>query len=507
MALTPRLDLRQTQNLVMTPQLQQAIKLLQFSSLELAAYVEGQLEQNPLLEAEDAGDRLESIEAANGVEIDLVSADDLRGVDEAVAIDAPGSLAESALDLDYHDNLYDTDGPADTLGASPSLGTGATSERGGSFDDHETSVAETLAERPTLKAHLLSQLAIDIDDPADRIIGLHLIDMLDDAGYLPSDLTPLAELLGCPIERIEATLQRVQHFDPAGVFARSLAECLALQLRERGLLDATMRRLLQHLDLVGKRDWVALARLLAIGSEQLGALIAQIRALNPKPALPFDEALAQPITPDVIMRPQPGGGWIIELNSDTLPRVLVNNQYYAQISRTVRKREDRQYINECLQSANWLVRSLHQRATTILKVATEIIRQQERFFVSGVQGLKPLILRDVAEAIGMHESTVSRVTANKFVSTPRGIYELKYFFTHAVGSSQGGDAHSAEWVRCRIKALIDAEDAETVLSDDALAEILEKEGIDIARRTVAKYREAIGLPSSVQRRREKGRSF
>jgi RNA polymerase sigma-54 factor len=216
--------------------------------------------------------------------------------------------------------------------------------------------------------------------------------------------------------------------------------------------------------------------------------------------------VAQPVIPDVLMRAQPNGSWLVELNSETLPRLLVNNQYYAQISRSVRNRDERQYVNECLQSANWLVRSLHQRATTILKVATEIIRQQQGFFVSGVQALRPLILRDIAEAIGMHESTVSRVTANKFVATPRGIYELKYFFTHAVGAAAGSDGHSAEWVRHRIKALIDGENAGGVLSDDTIAEALQVEGIDIARRTVAKYREALGIASSVQRRREKGSS-
>lgn len=232
-------------------------------------------------------------------------------------------------------------------------------------------------------------------------------------------------------------------------------------------------------------------------------MVTEIRTLNPKPALAFDDTVAQPVTPDVIMRAQPGGGWLVELNSETLPRVLVNNHYYAQVSRSLRNREEKQYVNECLHSANWLVKSLHQRATTILRVATEIVRQQQAFFTSGVQSLRPLILRDIADAIGMHESTVSRVTSNKFVATPRGIFELKYFFTHAIGSANGGDLHSAESVRHRLKSLIDAEEPHAVLSDDALAEILQKEGIDIARRTVAKYREAMRIPSSVQRRRQK----
>ena len=250
-----------------------------------------------------------------------------------------------------------------------------------------------------MQEHLTGQLAVEIDDPIDRLIGVHLIDMLDEAGYLTGDLAQVAELLGCPIERVEAVLLRLQEFDPTGVFARSLAECLALQLEERDRLDAPMRVLLAHLDLVGRRDWPALCRLCGVTPEALAQCVAEIRTLNPKPALVFDYAMAQPVTPDVIMRPHHDGGWMVELNSDTLPRVLVNNHYYAQVSRSVRNREDKQYINECLQSANWLVKSLHQRATTILKVATEIIRQQQEFFVDGVQSLRPLVLRDIAEAI------------------------------------------------------------------------------------------------------------
>jgi RNA polymerase sigma-54 factor len=299
-------------------------------------------------------------------------------------------------------------------------------------------------------------------------------------------------------------LRRLQQFDPAGIFARSLAECLALQLAERDRLDGPMQALLANLELLARRDWPALTKACGVSPERIARMVSEIQSLNPKPALAFDHDVTQTVTPDIFMRPQAGGGWIVELNNDTLPRVLVNNHYYARISREVRDKGERQYINECLQSASWLVKSLHQRATTILKVATEIIRQQEGFFVAGIRGLRPLILRDVAQAIDMHESTVSRVTSNKFMATPRGIYELKYFFTTAIGSSDGGDSHSAESVRHRIKALIDTETAKTVLSDDALAKTLRKEGIDIARRTVAKYREAMGIPSSMRRRREKG---
>jgi RNA polymerase sigma-54 factor len=504
MAMTPRLDLRQSQSLVMTPQLQQAIKLLQFSSLELNAYVDAQLQQNPLLEIDEssegggtAGEVLET-ETSPGA-----PSGDPPSLDRAVS-DEASTFTDNDLDVEYYGNMFDADAREDGQSSPSLIGTGASQGRGGSFEDYDSNPEATLSHQTTLQDHLTSQLTVDITDPIDRIIGVHLIDLLDESGYLTGDVAQVAELLDCPSERVEATLLRMQGFDPPGIFARSLAECLALQLQDQGRLDAPMLTLLHHLELVGRRDWTSLARLCGISAECLAKMVAQIRSLNPKPALVFDHGVAQPVTPDVIMRPHPTSGWIVELNSETLPRVLVNNHYHAQVCRAVRNREEKQYVNECFQSANWLVKSLHQRATTILKVATEIIRQQEAFFVSGVQSLKPLVLRDIADAISMHESTVSRVTSNKYVATPRGIYELKYFFTHAIGGSNGGDVHSAESVRHRIRQMIDAEPPQAILSDDALAEALQKAGIDIARRTVAKYREAMRIPSSVQRRRQKG---
>ncbi len=507
MALTPRLDLRQTQSLVMTPQLQQAIKLLQLSSMEIAAYVEEQLEQNPLLEKDESGE--------DGFETPMIDADgetppppdggDPRSVDAAVTDDTPMD-PDAALDMDSYENLYDTDGGDGGQGNGP-LGE-RIADSGGrsasrSFEAEGRNLDETLSAQTTLRDHLTGQLTVDIADPVDRLIGVHLIDLLDDTGYITGDLTDIGDLLGCPIERVEATLARLQKFDPPGIFARNLSECLALQMAERGCLDQAMGALLENLDLMAKRDWAALARVCGVGSRGIARMIGDIRSLNPKPALAFDHGVAQPVIPDVIMRPRQNGGWIVELNNETLPRVLVNNHYFTHVSRMTSRKEEKQFINECLQSANWLVKTLHQRATTILKVASEIVRQQDGFFIHGVHALKPLILRDVAEEIEMHESTVSRVTSNKFMATPRGIFELKYFFTHGIGGTRGGEVHSAESVRHRLKALIDGESAKKVLSDDRLAEILQKEGIDIARRTVAKYRESMRIASSVQRRREK----
>lgn len=494
MALTPRLDLRQTQSLVMTPQLQQAIKLLQLSNIELSAFVEQELERNPLLERDESGD-------APPPETPAPDQLEASAPPEAPLVDAlPGQTDETPLDVDY-DNTWNNDSASDDGdGFSGDWGS-----RGGrlDFDDGESTLEQTLAREVSLREHLQGQLNMDLTDPADRMIGLHLMEMLDESGYLIGKLEEVAAALGCPLERVETVLKRLQHFDPAGIFARSLSECLALQLREKNRLDPAMQALLDHLEMLAKRDLNGLMRVCGVDAEDLAEMIGEIRALDPKPALVFDDHVAQPVIPDVLMRPAAGGGWIVELNSETLPRVLINSRYFAKVNGAARSKEDKSYLSEQFQSANWLVKSLHQRATTILKVASEIVRQQEMFFQKGIQYLRPLVLRDIAAVIGMHESTVSRVTANKYMATPRGIYELKYFFTQAIAGSDGGEAHSAEAVRHRIKTLIDNETAQDVLSDDRIVEILKADGVDIARRTVAKYREAMRIPSSVQRRREK----
>jgi len=295
----------------------------------------------------------------------------------------------------------------------------------------------------------------------------------------------------------------LQGFDPPGVCARNLTECLAIQLKERDRFDPAMQTLVEHLDLLAKRDLAALRKVCDVSEDDLSDMIAEIRHLNPKPGLAFGSTLVQPIVPDVFVRVAQDGGWLVELNSDTLPKVLVNQSYYTTVSKTAKNDGEKSYLAECLQTATWLMRALDQRAKTILKVSTEIVRQQDAFFAHGVQFLRPLNLKTVADAISMHESTVSRVTANKYMATSRGIFELKYFFTSSIAASDGGEAHSAEAVRHRIKQLIDAESAQDVLSDDTIVERLREAGIDIARRTVAKYREAMRIPSSVQRRREK----
>jgi RNA polymerase sigma-54 factor len=480
MALSQRLDLRQTQALVMTPQLQQAIKLLQLSNLELSTFIEGELEQNPLLERDDT--------PAEGADETPPAADAESTEDIALWQAEAGAEGEGNLD-------FAGDPAAWQSRSAPSTAVG------GDLPGLE----QTLSRPPTLREHLLAQLSVDLSEPADRVIGAHLIDMVDDAGYLQGELVDVAERLNCPLARVEATLTLLQRFDPPGIFARNLAECLALQLKDRDRFDPAMQTLIDHLPLLANRDAPALMWLCGVDAEDLVEMVAELKALNPKPGLAFDPGSAEPVVPDVLVRRQ-AGAWTIELNSETLPRVLVNNRYYSEVSGAARSKADKDYLTERYQQANWLVKALHQRATTILKVATEIVRQQEGFFRHGVQHLRPLVLRDIAEAIEMHESTVSRVTSNKYMATPRGIYELKYFFTSAIAAASGGEAISAEAVRFRIKALIDGE-ADNVLSDDRIVAILLKDGVDIARRTVAKYREAMRIPSSVQRRRERSISL
>lgn len=505
MALSQRLDLRQSQTLVMTPQLQQAIKLLQLSNLELQEFVEGEIEQNPLLERADPdGGAGDGRDAPSGVDAEMPeppASDRARDAHELATEDRMAGGADAPLDTDY-ENVFSHSDPAesglDGVGSLAAYGRG-----GGAFEDDEFGIEQTLTRGPTLREHLEAQIQVDLKDPGDRLIARALCEMLDDAGYLAGEAEGLAEQLGCPPERVEAVVLALQRLDPPGVFARSLRECLAIQLREKDRLDPAMQALLDNLDLLARRDLQGLMRACGVDAEDLADMVAEIKALDPKPALAFEPAVADAVVPDILMRAAPGGGWAIELNAETLPRVLVDQRYHARLASSAKSKSDREYVSERLQSANWLVKSLHQRATTILKVATEIVRQQDAFFRHGVSHLRPLILRDIADAIGMHESTVSRVTANKYMQTPRGLFDLKYFFTASISGADGQAAVSAEAVRFRIKGLIDAETAEEVLSDDRIVEILRGEGIDIARRTVAKYREGMKIPSSVQRRREK----
>jgi len=479
----------------MTPQLRQAIKLLQYSNIEVASFVDEELERNPLLERDERADLPDTGRAAPDQLPERVS----ELTDAAQLAQAETMPAEMAAPLDADlGETYDAGGVAD--GAPP---TSSIIGRGGAanFEADDRGIEEVADERRPLRDYLGEQLRLSFTDHVDRMIGAHLIALLCPAGRLTADPAAIADAMAVPLARIEAVRSRMMHFDPVGLFARDLRECLAAQLAERNRLDPAMAALLDNLDLLARRELRRLSVICGVDAEDLADMIAEIRSLDPKPGASHDDAPAQLVVPDILMRAGPEGEWLIELNPDTMPRLLVNERFYARVAPRAR-REDRLFLAEQLASANWLVRSLQQRAQTILKVAAEIIRQQDGFIRYGVAHLRPLILRDIAEAVEMHESTVSRVTANKFMATPRGTFELKYFFTTAIPGT-GGESHSAEAVRYRIRTLIEAETAGDILSDDAIVTALRDGGVDIARRTVAKYREALRIPNSVQRRREK----
>ncbi|MCT8989991.1 RNA polymerase factor sigma-54 [Chelativorans sp. SCAU2101] len=490
MSLSPKLQLRQTQSLVMTPQLLQSIRLLQLTHTELEQFIASEIESNPLLERDERGDREAEMELeGTGGEYDAL----------------PYSAASMAERLDSSlENLFPDDpGVQETIGPDLSAQWRSAAGNGIAAAGNDDFNLEAVAAAPvTLREHLREQIAFAFHDPASRILAEALTEELDEAGYLAADLDEIALRAGADRAMLDRVLETCRTFDPPGLFARDLADCLALQLKARDRLDPAMQALLSHLDLLARRDFRTLKRLCGVDEEDLVDMLAEIRTLDPRPGAAFTSGTADPIVPDVIVRRSADGSWAVELNPEALPRVLVDETYFATVSARARG-EEKLFLSECLQNANWLVRSLDQRARTILKVTSEIVRRQDAFLTHGVRHLRPLKLRDVAEAIGMHESTVSRVAANKYMMTPRGVFELRYFFTTAIAAADGGDAHSAEAVRDRIRDLIEAEDASSVLSDDAIVELLRSEGVDIARRTVAKYRESMNIPSSVQRRREK----
>ena len=516
MALAPRLDLRQVQTLVMTPQLQQAIKLLQLSNLELAEYLDQELEQNPLLQQENHslkdGDQNENTDTPEENQAESpdteINYDDFAETapepDSADLIGAEILSKEKQANLDpEYDDVWAQEDPSDTplyrqeeeldwrvIGATAS-------ER----DEFPIDISD--ASRKTLKDHLAAQVTLDIPETSDRIIANALIDLLDDSGYLHTPISEIANSLACNPQEVERVLQRIQAMDPAGIGARNLSECLAIQLLDRDRFDPAMQALTENLELLANRDFKTLLKVCGVDKEDLAQMIDEIRALDPKPGLIFEENLSEPIVPDVIVGRKKSGEWSVELNNDNLPNLLINNKYYNEVRTCAITKKDKEYISSCYQSATWLLKAVHQRAQTILKVSSEIVRHQEGFLEHGVNHLKPLILRDIAEIVGVHESTVSRVTTNKYMATPRGVFELKYFFTFVLGNSENSSALSVEAIRAKIKKMIDDEEPNKILSDDKIVSCLKGEGIEIARRTVAKYRESMKISSSVQRRREK----
>ena len=489
-----RLDIRQGQGLVITPQLQQAIKLLQLSSQELDAFIEAELERNPLLQREDA---------EPGGEIDAPAPTESHDAAEMSFDDGRVTDADRMLDA-RSDDVYGDASPGErTSDRMEDVGVGDWSRAGsgGGLPDGEGREQPDSREM-TLWEHLQAQASQAGFSSSDHAIALTLIDSVDEGGYLRGELAEIADRLGVPLERIEAVLTICHGFEPTGVMARSVPECLKLQLIERNRFDPAMDCLLANLDLLAKRDLTALRKACGVDAEDMAEMIAELKALTPRPGAGFGGEPAQTVIPDVHVRSDPAGGWKVELNTDTLPRLIMDKRYHGVVAAGSRSDVEKTFVADCAAQASWLVKSLDQRAKTILKVSSEIVRQQDAFLAFGVEFLRPLNLKTVADAISMHESTVSRVTSNKYVSTPRGVFELKFFFTAAIQSSDGGATHSAEAVRHRIKAMIDSEARDgDVLSDDRIVEILKETGIDIARRTVAKYREALRIPSSVERKR------
>ncbi len=484
MALGPRLDLRQSQSLVMTPQLQQAIKLLALSNLEIEAFIGDALESNPLLEAGEVSER-----AAEDSEL-------------------PSTAEESSTDSLLENGLGEGDRPLDVspeaLHGDKNPGDaewGSAASSGGSID--VMSIDERGEGDITLAQHLEEQVGTVATTPKEQFIARHLIGQLDEAGYVATDLREIARELNVELAQVESALVVIQSCDPTGVGARTLSECLALQAREADRYDPCMARLIENLDLVAKGAFAQLRRMCDVDDEDFADMLNELRGYDPKPGLRFSSGGGESVVPDVLINHADGDGWDISLNQATLPRLVVNRSYYVELREGCQDKESKAWLGEKLTDANWLLKALDQRQKTILKVAAEIVKRQDGFFRQGVSALKPLTLKVVADEIEMHESTVSRVTSNKYLYCERGTYELKYFFTSGVGSTDGGGDVSAESVKAEIRNLVDGEDGKKILSDDKLVELLKNKGFDLARRTVAKYREAIGIGSSVQRRRQK----
>jgi RNA polymerase sigma-54 factor len=481
---TQNLDLRNTQNLVMTPQLQQAIRILQLNNIELNEFIDEELAKNPLLEKQD------------DFEDDTIEKEDLQ--------DKKDEISESFDNSWTGNEATNTDHSSDFDSGSAM----ATSKSGGdfNFNDSDMNIEARLTKPLTLREVLIDQLNLSFTDSKDILIGSLLIDKLDESGYLRIDSESLSSQLNCSLERVSNILTTLKKFEPTGVFAKDLIECLSLQLEEQNKLDDPMKTLLEHLDLLANREFKRLEEICSVNSTYLLDMVEEIKELNPKPASKYEHLVVQTVIPDVLMKKLPknlGGGWRVELNSDTLPKVLINQEYYTEVLKSAKSKKDKSYLDHNLQSANWIIKAMDQRAKTILKVASEIIEEQEGFFLYGIEFLRPLTLKDIAEKIDMHESTVSRVTNNKYIGTPRGVFELKYFFTSSLSSKASSESFSSEAVKAKIKNLIDNEGPDSILSDDKIVQTLQDQGIDIARRTVAKYREALNIPSSVQRRRLK----
>lgn len=493
MSTAPRLELRQGQSLVMTQALQQSIKLLQCNSLELREFVEQELEKNPFL--------LEESEASETPAEEPVAARD-EGEPREADFNSDESFSGEMQANESWDDSADIE--SDYLRHDH----GASSRANGFDGEDERDIEDNAAQGISLREHLLNQLQVEIHDPAHRLIGAHLIDLVDEAGYIKDDLGGLPAMFGVEVSEIDSVLATLQGFDPVGVCARSLSECLSLQLRDKNRLDPAMESLLEHLSLLADSRFDELQKKCGVDREDIRQMVAEIRELNPKPGAGFLYEISQSLEPDIFVRRLPDGNWHVELNMGNFPKVMVNKRYYKKITSETRNKKDKDYLSEQFGSANWLVRALEQRAQTMLKVAGELVKQQDAFFRLGVRYLKPMTLKDIAAETGYHESTISRVTNGKYLLCPRGTFELKYFFTSALARSVGGGEDvSSNSVKDYIAEMVGKESPDNILSDDDIVDLLKERNITVARRTVAKYREALGIPSSPKRKRIKVAAF
>ena len=467
MAARQGLEIRQGHRLGITIKMQQSLRLLQYSRVDLDSFIQDELERNPFL----ADDNDEGADALP---------EEIHGGASPVDMFLPPAENEAARHSDW---------------SRPPAGSRAA--------PGELEFAANLPQAAALRDHLRNQLPLLCLAGADVGIAHVLIDSVDDGGYLRDDLAEVAVRLGCDLSRIEALLRRLQALEPTGVFARDLRECLSLQLAERNRLDPAMQSLLANLQPLARRDMPALRRVCGVDDDDLLEMVAEIRALTPKPGAAYGCGPIAALVPDLIVRSAAEGEWLIEMNGETLPKLLVDRRYQAKVRASPLRPAEKSFVVDRLAEAEWLVRSLDQRARTILKVAAEIVRHQSAFLSHGIEHLRPLTLKAVADAAKVHPSTVSRAISGKYVATPRGVFELKFFFAIAIPVTDGCDARSAAAIRHRIRMMIDGElaDPGAVLSDDRIVELLRSSGVDIARRTVTKYREAMHIPSSFERKR------
>ncbi|MFV0627519.1 MAG: RNA polymerase factor sigma-54 [Alphaproteobacteria bacterium] len=490
MAIAPRLEIKQTQSLLMTPQLRQAINLLQMSNLELNDLITQELENNPFLEREE--------DVVNNLEIDNQTIDDYG--DETSQSEA---IESYEIDTDYDNQTDDFGSDREGYEENADYAWDNQSKSQNAFADEDYDFFEKkLKDEKTLLSFLQEQIQINFYKPYEKLIASHLVEFLDDAGYFRGNLRELSQKMKVSEEVLDDILYVLKTFEPSGIFSQSLAECLEIQLKDKNLLDKPMQKLLQNLELLAEGKGKELLKICELEDEKkLLNMIREIKALNPKPTAEYNFETTTYIIPDVFVKRGKYGEYALELNSMSLPKVLINQSYKSYVDSP--NKETGKYVKSQISSASFLVKALHQRATTILKVSEEIVKNQYDFFEKGVQHLKPMLLKDIAEAAEIHESTVSRVTTNKYMHTPRGIFELKYFFSSAAGTFNGDENTSTTAIKYKIKELIDTEKTDKILSDDNLVELLAQRGIKIARRTIAKYRESLNIPTSAERKRIK----